>query len=176
MSGEIWERWAPGKAAVRHDLRAAVAAFDAGSSHPAGVRAASWLRDEALANHPASITWLMLVDDELVGYFALASGAVELRRRDRSRLGVDVDRAVQPASLVAQIAKSREAPPGTGDRLIEQAFALAREAAQIQGSVALVVDPFDEETERMWRTKFGFRSSAKLVGGRRRLWLPLFYD
>jgi hypothetical protein len=174
MGAETWERWTPEKAADRPDLARIVGGFDAGASHAAARQAAEWLREHALGNHPSTITWLRLVDGELTGYFALASASVDLRQRDRRRLRVDASRPVHSASLIAQIARATDAPAGTGERLVEQAWAFAQEATQLQGSVALVADPFDDETARMWRERFGFRSSQTTVNGRRRLWIPLF--
>lgn len=52
------------------------------------------------------------------------------------------------------------------------ATATARRASTLQAAALLVVDPFDEETNRMWRERFGFRPSSE-KGALKRLWLPL---
>ncbi|MGC1166096.1 MAG: hypothetical protein WA862_08305 [Solirubrobacterales bacterium] len=43
------------------------------------------------------------------------------------------------------------------------------QVAELQGNIALVIDPFDKETAEFWRERYGFRS-AKPEG---RLWIPL---
>ncbi|MEJ7655425.1 MAG: hypothetical protein WKF33_00105 [Thermoleophilaceae bacterium] len=48
---------------------------------------------------------------------------------------------------------------------------LARSRAY-QATAVLVVDAFDDETENMWRERYGFRSAADKARPNR-LWLPL---
>ncbi len=52
------------------------------------------------------------------------------------------------------------------------AVATARRASALQATAVLAVDPFDEETDEMWRKAFGFRPSSE-PGTLKRLWLPL---
>ena len=52
---------------------------------------------------------------------------------------------------------------------------IARRVAQEQGAIALVVDPFDADSERIWLSPpYSFRRSKTYIGGVRRLWSPLF--
>ena len=51
--------------------------------------------------------------------------------------------------------------------------------ARYVGAAVIALDPYDTETERFWRERFGFRRSATPVRGAdgaalRRLWQPLF--
>jgi hypothetical protein len=72
---------------------------------------------------------------------------------------------------VTWIAKDRRADID-GKQLLLHAAGTARRAAELQATAVLVVDPFDEETEKMWRDRFGFRASAEKRKPKR-LWLPL---
>ncbi len=172
-----WVRWTPEAAATGPDLRAAVAAFAAPPT-PAGRAATTWLREESIDNHPATVTWLAIIDDEAVGFFALAASSVEIRQAHRRRLDVRSGPPTQSASLVAWLAVAQaRAGTGLGDVLLGQAYATARRAAELQGAVVLVVDPFDDAVETYWRERYGFRSSATTGrDGRRRLWAPLHLD
>lgn len=150
---------------------------------PAGEEAAHWLRDEALDNHGSTVTWLLLDDRELHGYYAMASTSVRLSQRHRRRL---LPRAThdltpaQPASLIAWIAKRRDAPSGTGTKLFQHAVTSAIDVSEVQGNIAIVVDAYDAVTAQMWIDRYGFRRSVR--DGQRtqedwddrpRLWAPL---
>jgi hypothetical protein len=85
--------------------------------------------------------------------------------------------------LVAWIAK-RNGATTTGRELLVHAFSTALQAAELQASIALVLDPYDEETADMWLRYQGikFRRSAPDPQDRddeshesrpRRLWTPL---
>jgi hypothetical protein len=52
-------------------------------------------------------------------------------------------------------------------------------AARTVGAAVIALDPHDEETERLWRERLGFRSSLTRTPDaddveRSRLWMPLF--
>lgn len=163
-----WVTLPPPHVEVPTQLRDALDAFDAGD-RPAADAACRWLKDQALVVHQTARTRLLVAEDRVLGFYSLASAQVALSQRDRRRLGVDPVQV--PAALVAWIAKSASADID-GKTLLLHAAATARRAAILQATSVLVVDPFDEETAMMWRTRFGFRSSAE-PAERKRLWLAL---
>jgi hypothetical protein len=155
------------------DLTSAIDNFDAGR-RPAASAATTWLRTQAIASHQTSRTRLLVVAGRVEGFYSLASAQVELSQRDRRRAGfgrADFEPVRVPAALITWIAKDRH---GTldGKLLLLHAAATARRASELLAMPVLVVDPFDQQTAAMWRSRYGFRAS---VDGRRPkcLWLPL---
>jgi hypothetical protein len=164
-------RWTSAAARRQPDLLAAVESFEP-LDRSAAVAAAEWLRESALEEPPSATTYLVIEGDTLSGFYALAASRVELRSSQRVRVGAHLLPTV-PAYLIAQIARARSAPPGTGERLILHGVAMAREASSIAAAVALVVDPFDADTARLWAS-LGFRNSlTDGPAGLRRMWVPL---
>ena len=173
-----WRRWLPTDS--DEDLRAigaAVEAFQAMDTD-AGRDAEHWLKEQALNDHPSTVTWLYLLDGRLEGYYALSSTSVELTQRQRKKL-TSWRRAhplhpSQPASLIAWIAKHREAQI-PGELLVLHATFIAGQVSELQGNIALVLDPYDDDVGEMWRTRYGFNTAAgpDSSDGRKRLWLPL---
>jgi hypothetical protein len=108
----------------------------------------------------------------VAGFYSLASAHVELNQRDRRRANVEPVRV--PATLVSWIAKERRAVID-GNLLLLHAAATARQAAALQATAVLVVDPFDQETAAMWRERYGFRPSAEAKKPTR-LWIALQVD
>ena len=170
--------WCPANAeqAAYADIARGVAEFES-LDYPAGREAAAWLKEEALASHPYTLTYLHALEGRVEGFFAIASSAVTLTQGDRQELESDHEnhplKPTQGASLVVWVAKHRDA--GTpGDKILSYAASIALEVAQLQGTLAFVVDPFDDETKAMWKDRYGFRPSDTKVGkGQRRLWVPL---
>jgi hypothetical protein len=150
------------------ELRAALDDFDAGE-RPAALAAREWLRTEAVSSYQTSRTRLLIAEHRIAGFYSLAASQVELRQTDRRRAGFDPVRV--PAALVTWIAKDSRAAID-GKLLLLHAAATARRAAELQATAVLVLDPFDEQTARMWRERFGFRASAEKRKPKR-LWLPL---
>lgn len=150
------------------ELRSAIEEFDAGD-HDAAIAATRWLHTEAIPSHRTSRTRLLLTDGRVAGFYSLASAQVELSQRDRRRVGIDPVRV--PAALITWIAKDRRAKLD-GRLLLLHATATARRASQLLATSVLVVDPFDDETSAMWRSRYGFRVSAE-ARRPKRLWLPL---
>jgi hypothetical protein len=156
------------KAEVPNELRAALDDFDAGE-RPAALAAREWLRTEAVHSYQTSRTRLLIAEHRIAGFYSLAASQVELRQTDRRRAGFDPVRV--PAALVTWIAKDKRAEID-GKLLLLHAAGTARRAAELQATAVLVLDPFDEQTARMWRERFGFRASAENRKPKR-LWLPL---
>lgn len=165
---DSWVTLSSTATAMSHELHAAIEAFDAGD-RPAAVAAARWLKTEARRAFPTARTRVILIEGHVAGFYALASAHVSLSQHDRRSLGVEPVRV--PAALVAWIAKGIRTSVD-GKTLLLHAAAVARRVGALQATTVLVVDPFDSETEMMWRQRFGFRRSVE-AGTGRRLWLPL---
>lgn len=154
-------------------LDEAIEAFDAGE-RAAAKAAARWLREESRDSARAARTYLLVARQRVLAFYAIASTTVALQQRHRRRIGLDPSSASVsvPAALVAWIAKS----PGdqvSGAQVLRHTAATARLVDRLQATTVLVVDPFDEDTAKMWRGRFGFRRGAGEDGRRGRLWLPL---
>jgi len=149
----------------------AIERFDPGDG-PAAVAAKAWLTTQALNDPLESATRLWVARTELLGFYALANGAVVLRSSHRKGLGVHYP--TQPAVIVTWIAKSKTHDVD-GSVLLDHAIGAALQVATISAATVLALDPFDEETAEMWRTRHGFRNSVESspATGLRRLFLPL---
>lgn len=135
------------------EFEAAIAAFDAGPL-PAGQEAATWLQEHGLDGE--SQTYLAIVDDELVGFYALTAGAVEISGNARKKLGVI--HPTQGAILITWLAKSFR-HDFDGALLLKDAIGIAQEIAEKVAATVIALDPFDLETAEMWRRRFGMRNS-----------------
>jgi hypothetical protein len=173
--GEDWIRWTPDTARAS-DLAAAVEAFEP-VDRDAGHRAAEWLKTDALRNHGSTVTYLMVVGGRLEAFYAICSAQVRLTQRDRPALRSDEEELllspVQPASLLAWLGKHRDAEVD-GHQVLLHALGTAQAVAELQGNIAFVLDPYDEQTADFWQRRYGFRrSQEELRSGLRRLWMPL---
>jgi hypothetical protein len=175
-----WYQWTPANAesAVYEDIARGVAEFESLDT-PAGAAATAWLKEDALPNHPSTITYLLVLGDRVDGYFALASSSLELTQRHRRQLKPgQKDYLLDPtqgASLVAWIARHRDAAV-SGRSLFLYAISVAQDVARLQGTVAFVLDPYDEETAERWAKRYGFKSARTPRGEKPRLWIPLHSD
>jgi hypothetical protein len=171
--GPVFLRWTPASAEEYPEFVREVAQFDAGK-RDAGQQAARWLRERSLPAPAESVTRLLLDNGRLLGFYALASGATELTRSQRRALGAG-DRRTQPATLLTQIARDVRAPAGTGGRLLQHSWAVARRAAGVIAATVLALDPYDTQTAEMWIKRWGFHDSAGPGPGghEHRLWIPL---
>jgi hypothetical protein len=165
----------------KHQLLDAVDEFES-VDRPAGHAASGWLKFEALAWHSTTVTYLMLLDRRIEAFYAVTASNVLLSQRDRRRLRPDIPQGLparQPATLIAWLAKHRFATT-PGVKILQHAFAVALQVAELQGTIALVLDPFDDETAAMWLAmpSVQFRRSGADRGDDddakpRRLWMPL---
>lgn len=174
--GEFWYRWLPASAesGVYADIAEAVQNFKP-VDNDAGHAAAEWLKNSSLDDYPSTATWLAYYDQRIEGFFAICSAEITLSERQRnerlSRKGRSDEHRLhpkQPASLITWLGKHADAKMA-GNLIISYAAFVATQVAELQGNIALVVDPFDGKTEQFWRKHYGFRS-AKPEG---RLWIPL---
>ena len=179
-SDVYWYHWTPANAEspVYGDIARGVAEFESLDT-PAGQAATAWLKEDALPNHPSTITYLLVLGGRVEGYFALASSSVELTQRHRRQLKAgQKDYPLDPtqgATLVAWIAKHRDTVV-SGRSLFVYAISIAQEAALLQGAVTFVLDPYDEETAERWAQNYGFKNARSPRGGSPRLWIPLHSD
>ena len=172
----VFVRWRPDVAGAFPELIDAIERFEPVPGE-AGASCARWLREHALDTPAEATTRLLVADANLRGFYALANGEAELNYRSRAGLGVG--RRTQPAVLLAQVARSKTAPAGTGRLLVDHAIGAARRGTEFSAATVFALDPYDESTQQMWMDEYGFRRSEAPPPGRtredglRRLWLPL---
>lgn len=169
-SEPTWITLPPSAVEIPTALRTAMEAFDAGDG-PAARAASEWLKTRAIDAYETSRTRLLIAEHRVAGFYSLASAQVALRPQHRQALGLTQSIVSVPAALITWIAKDGRSEIDGVD-LLRHATATARRAATLQAAVVLVVDPYDEETNQMWRERFGFRPSSE-KGPLKRLWLPL---
>jgi GNAT superfamily N-acetyltransferase len=117
-----------------------VADFDSGESS-----LDDWPRRRALANHAAGASrcYVTCSDGRVVGYYALATGSVQLHGAPR-RVGHGMPDPV-PVILLARLAVDRkEQGHGLGANLLRDAIARTVEAADIIGVRALLVHALND--------------------------------
>ena len=85
FEGENWVRWSRARAESNPELIEQIEAFDAGPL-PAGETAAEWLREAGLVGE--SIPYLLVEDNELLGFYALTAGEVQLSSHHRKQYGL----------------------------------------------------------------------------------------
>lgn len=143
---------------------------------PAGVAAAGWLKGRALAEMRRIATYVLLRDGEVAGFYSLGMGEVLLRTEHRKSLEAAHPR--QGAVLILWLARAAESHVDA-ETILRHAVGIAQIGARHVGAAVIALDPYDEETERFWRRRFGFRGSLTRrpdADGveRPRLWMPLF--
>lgn len=169
----LWVRWSPAAQAAYGWVEQAIAGFDPGPL-AAAQAAARWLREDGLGGE--SQPYLALVDEDLVGFYALTVGQVVLSGGHRKKLGVTY--STQGAVLLTWIAKSSR-HEFDGRLLIADAIGIALEVAAKASATVLALDPYDEATSDMWKTRCAMRESRTELRTRpgepalRRLYLPL---
>jgi GNAT superfamily N-acetyltransferase len=149
MSGEE-EIGAPEKLQPDHDL----SAFDSGT--PA---LDAWLRRRALPNQEsgASRTYVIRAGRRVVGYYALAAGAIaqgEATGRTRRNMPDPV-----PVMVVGRLALDAAFQGrGLGRALLRDAILRTMQAAEIAGMRAILVHAISEDAKRFYE-RCGFRPS-----------------
>lgn len=119
-----------------------------------------WLRIRALQNEKsgASRTYVVCADGRVVGYYALAAGAVahtEATSRTKRKLPDPV-----PVILIGRLAiDSRFQRLGIGANLLRDAVLRTLHAAEIAGIRAILVSAISPEAKKFYE-KFGFVSST----------------
>ncbi|WCB95707.1 hypothetical protein DSM104299_04456 [Baekduia alba] len=169
----LWVRWNAAALQARPRLEQAIADFDPGSL-PAAQAAARWLRADGLGGE--SQPYLAVVDDEVVGFYALTVGQVILSSHHRKKL--DLTFSTQGAVLLTWIAKSARHKID-GGLLVTDAIGVALEIAAQASATVFALDPYDEPTAEMWKSRYAMRESQTELKARdgepvlRRLYVPL---
>ncbi|MBA2346929.1 MAG: hypothetical protein H0V81_01415 [Solirubrobacterales bacterium] len=161
-SRDLLVRWNAALANAEPGYVAMIDRFDPGERDAA--RAAhAWLVTDGLRGE--SVPYLWIRDGELLGFFSLAMGQIELRSSHLKRLDPPQQRPTQPAVLLTWIVKTPR-PDVDGEWLLLQAVGLAGETASTIAATVLALDPFDIETADMWAKHYGARASkTRLHGG-----------
>jgi GNAT superfamily N-acetyltransferase len=150
MSGE-GQIGAPEKLEPDHDL----SSFDSGSPV-----LDDWLRRRALPNQEsgASRTYVIRVEKQVIGYYALAAGAIaqaEATGRTRRNMPDPV-----PVMVLGRLAiDSRYQNRGLGRALLRDAILRTMQAADIAGIRAILVHAISEDAKRFYE-RCGFRPSS----------------
>jgi hypothetical protein len=126
-----------------------------------GHKAAEWLDTNVRARRLPFDTYLVLSEDssELLGFFVLEPMEVLVSAGDlpilQLRHQIDEPAAPQPALKLVWIARSETSPKGFGQELFDEALVKAYE----DGALALLVEPYDEETARkIWLEHYQMRT------------------
>jgi hypothetical protein len=167
-----WYRWTPMAAerATNSEIANAVACFES-LDNDAGRAASQWLRDEALASYPATVTSVLVGGGLALGFVAMRAGTVRLTKGDRrSLLPGSTSGTDQGAAVIEHIARNRAAAPGVGEQLMLFAIGEALQAAEHSGAIALVIDPPDAASAELFVDRWHFRRSLRPGTS---LWFPL---
>jgi hypothetical protein len=174
--GELWYRWRPeyAESAAYEDIAEAIENFEPVATE-AGYAAADWLKNSSLDDYPSTATWIAYRNQRVEGYFAMCSAEVELYERQRKKYLHRESRhrkhrlhPRQPASLITWLGKHAKAQIH-GEAIIHHAAYIASQVAELQGNIALVIDPYDDATSAFWQDRYSFLRSAQPG----RLWIPL---
>jgi hypothetical protein len=169
--GQSWFAWDPDTAIHDERLDRAVSEFEPVPC-AAGWAAARWLKEDSLASHGLTVTYLAVVDMRVEGFYALCAAEVEISSRQRAGLRLQHPR--QGVALAVWLAR-RTGGRLSGLALIAHALARAEAVAELQGLCGLALDPYDEETAVVWRSApYRFLPSrTTCANGLARLWKPL---
>jgi hypothetical protein len=167
---EGWIRWGPAAAgsAAWDDLAEAVETFEA-PCNDAGEACERWLKEEALDNYPHTATWVLFNAGLIHGFFAICSGVVKISYPNGADKQAEVEKENWPCSQIKWLSK-REGGKFRGRSIFRQATIRALEVAALQGNVALVIDPYDDETAALLHERHSFFRTAD----QGQLWVPLY--
>ena len=169
----LWVRWNLAAQANYGWLGQAIADFDPGPL-AAAQAAAKGLREDGLGGE--SQPYLAVVDQAIIGFYALTAGEVVLSGNHRKKL--DLTFSTQGAVLLTWIAKSAQ-HEFDGEVLLTDAIGVALEIAEKASATVLALDPYDRSTADMWKARYAMRESRTELRARdgepalRRLYLPL---
>lgn len=144
----------------------------------AGQAAGEWLKTSALAQSGHIATYVLVDDDRVLAFYSLGMSEVELRTKHRKEIASAHPRL--GAILVLWLARAIDAEVNA-ETILRHAVGIGQIAARHVGAAVIALDPFDADTERFWRERFGFRASLTRRRDanheeRPRLWMPLFPD
>jgi hypothetical protein len=167
-----WHRWTPELAEnpAFADVAQAVENFQPEDT-AAGNAAAAWLKAHALHDHDSVATHLLVRSGRLEGFVAVAAGSIALHSRKRIRdMGREPVPTVHPATLVRWMEKHREANPAVSEELLLYTMGLALDVSGRLGSIALVLQPYDDVQAKRWSEDHPL---LRLDDSGRVLWFPL---
>jgi hypothetical protein len=168
-----WHQWTIGAAKDSPATARASQRFTAHAANPSASAALTrWFREDALDQEHS--VYILMVDGEVGAFVSLRSSSVALRNRDARKVGMS-DKAHVPATHLAYVARADGSKyRDLGRKAVLYAASIARRINQFQRTAVLVVDPYDDETEEMWRTSFKFWSTnERCTNGCRRLYHPI---
>lgn len=171
-SGE-WTKIDPTNVRVVDGLSEKIQSFRS-LDYPAGARAERFLRTDAVEPGASVVTMALVGEQRIEGFIATNFTEVELTRADAANLRLRY-RSRLPAFRLAWIARHRESSV-QGLELFAAAWAMAMEAAERGGLVALVIEPADSAVSELWkREPYRFEECEPDPNSRSipRLWLPL---
>ncbi|MEX2630988.1 MAG: GNAT family N-acetyltransferase [Tistlia sp.] len=118
-----------------------------------------WLRRRALANQGAGASrcYVVRAEGRVVGYYALAVGAVS-EAQAAGRIRRNMPEPI-PVMLIARLAVDRRCQgQGIGAALLRDAVLRTLQAAEIAGIRAILVHALSEDAKRFYQ-RFGFTAS-----------------
>lgn len=169
--GQVWIPWDPEQAFADERLARAVSEFEAVPC-PAGWAAERWLKEDALANHGLTLTYVALLNMRVEGFYTMRAGDVVVSTSHQKTFALPHPR--QGVALLVWLAKCGTARL-SGLELLAHALERARAVARLQGIAGIALDPFDAASGAVWRRPpYEFmKSETKLPNGLKRLWKPL---
>lgn len=156
-----WFQWNLQVREERPDLATAVSEFEAYSSNAAAAKEGTdWFRD-CSAELTACVTRILVTQGHVAAFYALSSGEAVITPRSTKSRWAEAMRGSAPhmSSGLPGIAElQQEQATRRCDKALRHAIYIAILVANLQGNAILTLDPFDLETQAMWRQK-GLRNS-----------------
>ncbi len=165
-----WIRWRPEIADSKgyEDLAEAIEAFEP-PCNEAGEECAEWLKNQSLSEYPSIVTWVMFHNGLVHGFFAISSNVFTISSPHPSGNGEEKKKL--PCSQIKWLCK-RDQGKFLGRTIFEQAAYTASQVAELQGNVALVIEPFDDTIAGVLEKRLTFLRTAE----QGQLWVPLYSD
>lgn len=168
-----WTRWEPSLAkSANWTVAKAIEDFRPPENED-GEECARWLQENALYDYPQTITWVKCNGGVLEGFFAICSGTMELEL-PHPKPSDEIKSSKRPCSVIKWLCRrGGKRPDGTeydGLPIINHAIYRAREVADLQGNVALFIEPANDEIATKLLERYEFLRRAN----EGQLWIPLF--
>jgi len=164
-----WIRWRPeiAKTAVWDDLAEAIDQFEP-PCNKAGEDGAAWLKEHSLRDFPLTATWVLFHNSVVHGFFAMSSNAFSVSSPSPAN-PEELVKEKWPCSQIKWLCR-RNKGKFIGRTFFDQAVFTAYRVAQLQGNVALVIEPFDDEIAGILTKRYDFFRTAE----QGQLWIPLY--
>jgi hypothetical protein len=163
---EGWIRWRPelAESGEYEEVAEAIEEF-VPPCNIAGETCGEWLKTSALRDYPYTATWILYHQGMIHGFFALRSSVISTTIQDGGREWKEP----LPCSQVVWLCK-RDGGKFHGRAIINAAIGRAQEVAAVQGNVALVIEPFDDDVAELLQSRHEFFRAAE----HGHLWVPLY--